>query len=236
MTELKRMFLETTTWSDEADQFRLDRIDKVRVRRTINASLDSSVFIHVLPLGRLGGYVDLKPHERKLIQSLAPLGGGGWSSRFGVDGYMTYTTNSNSQLESYTQWFRFGGVEGYAATFVRAYKGQGQEYPIFQAQGLTIKIENYVAEALKALVEIFDHTPPFGVGISVHGVKGAYIVIDEGNMGKPIDQDEFVSPLVVVDDPDPVNVRSALKPIIDTLWQSGGFPEEPRKRGFDSVR
>ena len=231
MTELKRMFLETTAWSEEAEQFRLDRIEKVRVRRRINANVNSSVFIHALPLGRLGGgYIDLKPHERAMIPTLAPPGGGSWSYRFNVDGFMTYTADTNWQLDSYTQWFRFGGIEGYASSFVRSYKGQGQEYPIFDARGLTIKIENYVPEALKSLVELFDHTPPFAVGISVHGVNGAYIVIDQGTMGKPIDQDEVVPPLAIVDDIDPVNVRNALKPLIDTLWQSGGFPEEPRKR------
>jgi hypothetical protein len=233
MTELKRMFLETTTWSEEAEQSRLDRIEKVRVRRRINASINSSVFIHVVPLGRLGGAsIDLRPHERQMIQRLAPPGGGGWSSRFDVDGFMTHTMDSNSQLESFTQWFRFGGIEGYASTFVTAYKGQGQEYPIFQAQRLTVRIDNYVPEAIQAMVELFEHTPPFAVGVSVHGVNGAYIVVDKATVGKPIDQDEIVPPLAVLDELDPVSVRAALKPIIDTLWQSGGFPEEPRKRNF----
>jgi hypothetical protein len=232
MTELKRMFLESTTWSEEAEQFRLERIEKIRVRRTVNANVNSSVFIHALPLGRLGSHLDLKPHERKMIQTLAPPGGGSWSSRFGVDGYMTYTTDSTGQLESYTQWFRFGGIEGYAATFVRNYKGHGQEFPILQARALTVRIENYVVEAIKALVDVFEHTPPFGIGVSVHGVNGAYIVVEEGNMGKPIDQNEIVTPLVVLEDSDPAKIRTALKPIVDILWQSGGFPEEPRARSF----
>jgi hypothetical protein len=56
--------------------------------------------------------------------------------------------------------------------------------------------------------------------------------VDQATVGKPIDQDEIVPPLAVLDELDPVSVRAALKPIIDTLWQSGGFPEEPRKRNF----
>jgi hypothetical protein len=86
------------------------------------------------------------------------------------------------------------------------------------------------------LTELFDYSPPFAVGVSVHGVNGAFIVIDQATMGRPIDQPDIVSPLVVLDEIDPANVRAALKPVVDTLWQSGGFPEEPRKRGFDPVR
>ena len=227
VTELKRMFLETSTWSDEAERFRTERTEKVRKRGLINVNLTSSVFIHVLPLGRLSARIDLKQYEQKLRSLLSPPTHKGWGHRWGVDGFMTSTMGKNSLLDTYTQWFRFGGIEGYSADYLRNWEGNGKTLPIFQAKQLTIMLERYVPEAIAAMREIFEHQPPYAVEVSVHNVRGSYIVVKENRLGEPIDQNDIVPPLVVVDEPDPVNVRTALRPIIDTLWQSGGFAEEP---------
>jgi hypothetical protein len=227
VTELKRMFLETSTWSDEAEQFRAERSEKVRKRGLINVNLTSSVFIHVLPLGRLNARIDLKQYEEKLRSLLSPPTNKGWGHRWDVDGFMTSTLGKNNLLDTYTQWFRFGGVEGYSADYLRNWEGNGKTVPIFQARQLTIMLERYVPEAVTAMREIFDHQAPYAVGVSVHNVRGSYIVVKENRLGEPIDQNDIVPPLVVVDESDPVNVRTALRPIVDTLWQSGGFAEEP---------
>jgi hypothetical protein len=227
VTELKRMFLESSTWSDEADRFRAERSDKVR-KGLINVNVTSSTFIHVLPLGRLGAYIDLKPHELKLRSLLSPPTEQGWSNRFGVEGFMTYTAGTGGLVDSYTQWFRFGGIEGYSADYLRVWKGDdGQTRPIFDAKGLTIMLERYVPEAITAVREIFEHQPPYAIGVSVHSVRGSYIVNERNQLGEPIDQNDIVPPLVVVDETDPASVRVALRPIVDTIWQSGGFAEEP---------
>jgi schlafen family protein len=65
--ELRRMFLESSSWVDEAEAFRAARVEPAAKN---SASLDylasgdaGRLLLHVLPLGRLGRRLDLRPHE-----------------------------------------------------------------------------------------------------------------------------------------------------------------------------
>lgn len=222
VTELRRLFLQADSWGTEIDNFRRARAEQIRRRRMPEVDVYSSVFIHVLPLGRLDQLLDLRPHHQKLATTLAPPQQQGWGNRYNVDGFMTYT--DRVPIPSYTQWFRFGGIEGYTSQFVVP-RSEGP--PIFQARNLSITIENYVREALTALQDVLEQEPPYGVGVSLFGINGAVIPLHDASQSRPVDQDEMILPLLILEDFEPARLRDRLRPLIDTIWQAGGLPGEP---------
>lgn len=222
VTELRRIFLQADSWGADIENFRRERAEQIRVRRMPAVDVSSSAFFHVLPLGRLDQLIDLRPHFRKLATTLAPPQQQGWGHRYNVDGFMTYT--DRTPIPSYTQWFRFGGIEGYTSRFVQQ---RSNEPPIFRARDLSITIENYVRDAVVALRDVLEQEPPYGIGVSLYGIHAAVIPLPAAERSKPVDQDEMLLPLLILEDFEPVQVRERLRPLIDTIWQSGGLPGEP---------
>jgi hypothetical protein len=222
VTELRRLFLRADSWGTEIEKFRRERAEQIRNRRMPVVDVSSSAFFHVLPLGRLDQLIDLRPHHRKLATTLAPPRQAGWDNRYNVDGFMTYS--GGTPIPSYTQWFRFGGIEGYSSHFVKL---RSNRPPKFEAVAMSIAIENYVREAVVALHEVLEQEPPYAVGVSLYGINTAVISLPTAEESKPIDQDEMILPLVILEEFDPPKVRERLRPLIDTIWQAGGLPGEP---------
>lgn len=89
--ELRQMFLTGPAWLDQVDRFRRDRVDGVRGGLFPDLDLSSSFFLHILPMGRLDGLIDLRPHEEKL-RTFPPLTRGGWNHDFNTFGFLTYSS------------------------------------------------------------------------------------------------------------------------------------------------
>lgn len=227
------MFLETQSWVGQAEAFRDQRVERV-VRGAVIPSLNlgSSLFIHVLPLGRLEALLDLASRESQLRVQLPPPSSSGYSHRFNADGFLTYTTPNGVQVDSYTQWFRFGGVEGYDSGIVQSFDaGTGRTVRQFWAQHVCDTIRDWTEHAIEAIRNELETDPPYVVLISLCGLAGATIAIEGGRfLGRhEITESPLRLPPLLVETSDS-DIAGSLAPLLDVVWQAGGYPRAPERR------
>lgn len=228
--ELRQMFLAGATWLDQVQHFRQDRIESVRAGLYRNLNTKSSIFVHVLPVGRLDGLIDLRPHETK-FREFAPLTHDGWSHKFNAFGHMTHDTRSDSVV-SYSQWFRNGGVEGYSAQY--RYQSPAAFGPVlegFRAPLLSKDLPSFVRPALRLMQETLGFDPPFAVGLATYGLAGSSIYLGpEIYGGKQIENDVGMLPPIIVNEAAAPELEEDLLSLLDVVWQSAGYSGVPRKK------
>ncbi len=190
----------------------------------------SSVFVHVLPIGHLGELIDLRPHETQ-FRGFPPLQHDGWSQKFNAFGHMTYFDQS-SVVQSYSQWLRNGGVEGYSSKYRYQMPAQfGGVVEGFRAPQLSKDVPLFVLAALKLMQEQLGFDPPFAVGIACYGLAGTTIFRGpEMWEGKVIENDVGILPPVIVNEPAAPQLIDDLVPLLDVIWQSAGFSGMPRDK------
>jgi hypothetical protein len=92
IAELRAMFLESQSWLAESEAFRSPRIDRILVQGAVpSLNVGSSMFVQVLPLGRLTTLISLASIKGQLRTELPPPTSAGYSHRFNTDGFLTYT-------------------------------------------------------------------------------------------------------------------------------------------------
>ena len=232
IAELRTMFQEAESWIEDAESFRRARIAVVvEDRDSRRLQPGSCVFIHVLPLGRLKRLMDLSEIGSVLGQQVPPPWHQGWSNRFNADGHLTYTTLHDQHVGMYSQWFRFGGAEGFATGITGERDvGGGRPMPLLWADALVKVVIEYAQAAIDACTGLLQSDPPFGVFVSVLGVAGARIVNPRNGAvrSEAIGPDSLYLPPVVVEHSG-TNVATLLEPVFDVLWQSAGYARHPRR-------
>lgn len=229
--ELRSMFREADAWIEEAEAFREQRIQAVLAVPLPIPTLkcDSSVFVHVLPLGRLDRLISLKNHLEHLRTALRPLGEdySGYSFRFNADGYLIQHDSGNNQILAYSQWFRFGGVEGYDSWVVGSREaGAGQQLPSLFANEIVKDVRAYLPRALAAMNGL-GIEPPHVVMISLLGITGSRILYGRhGELSEPITRDSILLPPIVLEDENS-NVLDQIGPLFDIIYQAGGLTGAP---------
>jgi hypothetical protein len=228
--EIRRMFSEHDLWSEQAERFRakrITRVDTAPVKQWLDTR--SPFFFHVLPLGRLDTMLDLGGRYQELLPFLFPPGYSGANGRFNADGLMGYR-QTDKFISGYTQLFRFGGFEGFDSENVRAGRygfDDGQGY--LSADHILQSAMAWFPKAVEFLATRMDVVAPYGLGVALKGIRGSEILSRDGwSEGSPIDVDELLLPLVVVNEPDTDTVRDALWPLFDVVWQSAGYAKAPR--------
>jgi hypothetical protein len=175
------------------------------------------------------GQLNLGVHERRLNADLPPLRHSGWNGRFNASGFLTYTNRVDAPqtVVSYSQCFRFGGVEGYSALFSSDREGPGghRARRLFASQ-LRKSVQEFVDNAITVMQDLFELEPPFGVMLTLVHVEGCVIpALDGYHVGRPIDVAELRPPATIVESgQDP---HAAMRYAYDILWQASGFPGAP---------
>lgn len=246
--ELRRMFVDAQSLVAEADAFRRDRVRRIAagaVRPDARAA--HPLFVHVLPVGRLDQLLDLRSREGAL-RVVPPLGTSGWDRGFNADGFWTFVRGPDApaRLRAYTQWFRFGGVELFAADYTgpgsptaRAERGAAdgpasgqpaQDGPIFHGRSLVRDLCGQLPEVLALLTRTLNVDPPFAVLLTLGGMTGARMVEDPTawrfGVGEVPDRAELALPPVLLEGAEG-DVGAALRPGLDALWQAFGYPGVP---------
>lgn len=223
------MFREADSWIGEAERFRDARILQVRSEEAAVPSLPQSacVLIHALPLGRLGGMLNLKSQSGKL-EEVRPPGSSGWNQGWNADGYALTYTADGKYTRSYSQWFRFGGVEGYDSYIVGVRPtGTGQSLKFLFAAEVMQEVRDFVSQAVAAMSAHFDLEPPYVVMISFLGIAGTHILTAR-NSSQEILRDSLLLPPVVCEE-EMANYDELLTPLFDILYQTAGFSGAPLK-------
>jgi hypothetical protein len=230
--ELRSMFREADAWVKEAEAFRQLRIQAVLVTPLAIPTLkrESSVFVHVLPLGRLDRLIRLKNHLEYLRTALRPLGEdySGYSSRFNADGYLIHHDSGNNQILAYSQWFRFGGVEGYDSWVVDSREiAAGQQFRSLFANDIVKDLRAYLPRALAAMNGL-GIEPPYVVMISLLGITDSRILYGRhGLLSEPITRDAILLPPIILED-ETSAVLELIDPLFDIIYQAGGLTGVPQ--------
>ena len=230
--ELRSMFLEAASWSRQAEEFRQDRLNRVRSGGVIPLlKSDLGMFLHILPLGRLDRLVSFTNNWRQLQTLVGPPDGGGYSHRFNADGFLNFSYNHKNEVTAYTHWLRFGGIEGFLADIVMERNlGGSQPATLFFAQHACDVAVHFATDAIGALQSALQIDPPFVVMLSLFGLRDSYVHTQEMWLSdRPkIGVDSLLLPPVTIDDV--TKIAEAMQPIIDIVWQTGGLPSAPAKR------
>lgn len=223
LSELRRSFLEAGAWERDAERFREHRVRSGKEGGSVSGfHIPDGVFVHIIPLGRLRELHDLS----RITSSITIFAdswnvGGERTSRPNVDGWAA-TVAGPSGYNVWVQVFRSGAVE---VCFRRAFVEVGQVGPTriagFELDEHITKIGRQAFDWLTQL----DIGPPYIVFTSAVGVAGLGLV-NNSHPASPIgyfDRETILSPGIVLDDLLP-NSIDVLKPVLDLIWQAGGWP------------
>jgi hypothetical protein len=149
------------------------------------------------------------------------------SGRYNGDGYLKWAEVAPSApTTGYTQVFRNGIIE-----YVTAHFSWGvappKESPIF-TQFLEQELIKGYRDARKTFQEL-QLVEPVYVGVDLFGLKGKSMYISHRNIYalKPMRDDAFSSPEVLLEADESAELPAALKVLADMMWQAGGLEGTP---------
>jgi hypothetical protein len=236
-SELRGMFLQRATWGEEAEAFRRERIERVRAQQAVpNLDTHGSFFLHVLPLGRLRGLVDIVSHRGELHRLDRP-STLDWNGRANFDGYLLFS-QPEGKCQTYAQWFRFGGVEFYCSRF-HSTRQSGETLDL-DAAWMASDAVSYTQTALKFIAGVLEIDPPYAVLLSLLDLKGGSIETRGWMNVLPLagpklnrfDDDVLLVPAAIIESTD-AKVKDVLMPFFDMIWQAAGFDDCFLRRAKD---
>jgi hypothetical protein len=143
--------------------------------------------------------------------------------RYNIDGFVVHTVRSQVDSQSYTQLFRSGGIETVSPNVVmmrsdmRAFHGRNLEASLIWRMA-----------AYQRVWDTLGVTGPVLAALTLSGMKGAKIL---AGSAYAFDPEPFTLDLVNI--PDLVILdramppQQALKPVIDIVWNGGGWAGSP---------
>ena len=154
----------------------------------------------------------------------------GYSNRFNADGFQLFYQGAGSVIQSYTQWFRSGGVEGYDGKISGSRNfGAKDDIKLLYASEVCINVRSYVREAAKVIYDVFELDPPYIALVSLVGVGGTRIVINDSlRFGDEIIPVTLLLPPLIIENLG-ADIDALLQPILDVLWQSAGYSGELKR-------
>lgn len=220
--ELRIAFNLSETITERIRNFRLDRISKIFANETPVPFYDNAkIVLHLIPI------ISFSPAQRYDIGKIAsppekmkPIYCGGWSHRYNLDGFLTYS-GGEEKSHSYVQLFRNGGIEAVEGLLLEPYKGQLIIPSIAYEQELIRSLTDYLSVLKTLNVEL-----PIFIFLTLLGVKGYSMAVSRRfpfAMSHTIDRDILSLPEVVIDNYD-VSAEKVLKPCFDSIWNACGFP------------
>jgi hypothetical protein len=224
--ELRTLFTQTASAMELARRFRDQRLSDIQ-QQLGDPVLEGNgrLLLHVIPTNSFfGTRIGIEAAERA-NHTFHPLGQGGMPPRYNYHGVL-FQRPSNPVCHGYTQIFRDGKLEATKARIVvqdgtlnsAIVRGTGLEQSLLQA------FDQYIGGLRQIGV-----APPLIVMLTLEAVRGArYIVtnnfLDDG-LPQQFGYDVLRLPEGVIEDYGTVvDHREALRPALDALWNSIGYP------------
>lgn len=180
--------------------------------------------IHLVPLADAS--CDLPSDRRWAREHLEPLRGAATEIRHNADGLLAHSPRDNQPYGvKYVQLFRNGSIESvFSETPIDPAKKviHGDHAERMMLNG----VRRYLA-ALEDLAVL----PPIIVMLSLLNAKGYALFRECQLCPEPdspdwiIDRDQVLLPDVAVEDYHPPQLDVVLRPVLDALWQAGGWPK-----------
>ncbi|MFQ6028259.1 MAG: helix-turn-helix domain-containing protein [Dehalococcoidia bacterium] len=216
--ELRAAFTQSDTVYERIRNFRAERLSMIVADEApLPLGGGTGLALHVIPFNAFDPSIrhDLAP----LMASagiLRPMGGGGSTPIYNLDGILSYGASTNS----YLQVFRTGCIEAVDSNFLQENQ-RGVSIP-------SVAFEFQLLQAMTTSLEIqrlLGAEPPFAVMVSMLGVRGLPLNVVDVRIpgrGRPINRDALILNEVIVETFD-VEPAQALHPIFDTVWNAAGY-------------
>jgi hypothetical protein len=225
--EIRAAFVGSLEMGNRIRRFRDDRLGKIVADETPVALKDedpSRLVVHVVPVvGIDSAPIDLIEMSKRSSAPPPLTHPDAWSGRFNVDGYITYPGPHADLQRCYSQVFRDGAYEGVATSYLNVSKKPPQLYALTIESATVQGVDCYTR-----LLRSAGFDGPVVVMVSLVGVHGAAIHnprldwdLRSSDERFTIDRPLLTLPDVVLKEPWP-DVRSALRPSFDALWQASG--------------
>ncbi|WP_274426905.1 AlbA family DNA-binding domain-containing protein [Chelativorans sp. YIM 93263] len=224
--ELRAAFANGADMRERMTAYVAGRVQKIAdnegvVRLAVGDGTEGRLVLHILPFAAFAGgtQVDVAA-AMEVANLLQPFGATG-NSRINFDGFMV--VRPADIPHGYTQVFRNGVVEATKVRVVADHPQLGMRIPMRSfVEPIYQRLPQYV-RALQAL----NVPPPFGVSITVAGVEGSHLGINNNPLGldfqHPIDRPTLVLPMqVIADFGTDASYRAAIAPAIDALFNAVG--------------
>lgn len=222
VSQLRAAFLRSERVSDKIHAFREKRTIALLTERqqVVNLKSGGRLVLHILPLSAFAGVSGNRIAPRTELSTLfPPLGGGGWSHRMNIDGFMTYSEDHDGNSVAYCQVHRSGIVE---AVTVLAPLQNGEL--ILPSEWYERKILEATKQYLTGLAK-YDIEVPIYMALSLVGMKDYRLGVGEMffRSGKDIlDRELILLPEAVLDDY-AADIPEAFRPIFDMVWNAFGY-------------
>lgn len=227
--ELNQMFLQNQILKESAEQFREQRITKVKAGKVLPIlATGSYFFLHLIPFSfQRETILDLtNASNMSLSTNMRPMYSGGWDTMFNADGFATFALAPDRQnILSYDQLFRTGIYEAYTGQHFDQQPSQnGAPISYLYGTQLIKEVLEKTREGL-AVLRRFNIDAPFIFSISLVGIKGFKINSERG-LSRPFLTEDLLLPFVVLPTYD-ADISNLLKPVFDIIWQGAAYSQSP---------
>lgn len=211
-------------------QFHGKRVDAVVTGSAVEGGVlahRQGILLHLIPLAALDVSSHLDLDEPTLLdRDMRPLYSEPMNypvGRFNLDGIFVADTGTEAGAGQYLQVYRNGIIETFDSRLLN-FKGPDTilGYPVERT------LINDTRRLL-ALMKRLGANAPLVVLVTIIGAGGRSIVTADRFDPRghhTVDRELLPLPEVVIEDFD-VDTSKALKPILDALWQAGGYPRSP---------
>ncbi len=227
--ELKNTFNLSNKRKEKIKNFREDRILKIFSNETPLPFNDAAkIVLHLVPIISLNSNKRYDLKEISISPSkLPPLNHNGFSHKYDLEGFLTYSNDEMGKTYSYVKLYNNGILEAVEGKYLNPKQNDGQLLIRGSAyENALIKSLSIYLSALKVLgVEL-----PIFVLLTLVGVRGYSMFVGEkrfniqGNTG--INRDNLFIPEVIIENY-PAAPEEVLKPCFDALWNAFGFSGSP---------
>ncbi len=236
VAELRSAFLGGAALADRIRDFRTERLGRIVADETPVALRKGGarVVVHLVPLEAFTTTtaINLDGAEGSgLFQPLFSDPGGGFS-RWNTDGKVTYDVDPEAGAIQYSQLFRNGIFEG-VDTWLMEHREYAQlGAPVADGNVIETYLASRLANPLQVLKRIGASTP-IVVLVSIVGARdfiiasGSHTYLSSRRPMPRIDRDTVLFPDVLVESFE-ANLPRLMRPVVDGLWQAGGWPRSSR--------
>lgn len=236
--QIRAAFALSQDLPDRIRRFRDERLGRIIGDETpVRLGARERLVVHLIPLASMdpGNAVDVTQavSNEGVRGRLGPIGASGWSYRYNIDGFVTFSGDREKMVESgYVQVFRRGIIEAVDSLVAEPIEGAPAIASGAFPRDLVAGVGNYLSA-----LEMLKVDPPLLLLVSMIGMKGVTLYVGPSSRSSrrvvPIDRDVLLLPEVMFDkyvvssflglDGDRLDLR--LRPVLDAVWQASGLPE-----------
>lgn len=211
--------IKQSTPIDEVEDFRAERVRMITNNEQPISLADGAKFVlHVIPCTAFTcEMIDSTVFD--VNQSdLAPMAAGGWNRKINFDG-IAAVDSSGTEATSYVQLFHNGVIEAVNARYFHEWNNRMYIPITGWRRELVARMSNYLN-----IERSLGIMPPLFVAVSLLGVKGYMLAVENGPAryaGHEIDRPSLLIPAERMESLD-ANIDEFLLPILDRLWNAAG--------------